>query len=72
MMTETCRKCGRPIVLVYTEKGKRMPLDEVPNEAGNVTVVLQNGMLRAYVDRKNAPPRIGTRMMPHFATCRRP
>ena len=55
----TCRSCGAPIVWVKTAKGKKMPLDREPNEAGNIT--LMDG---AAVVVKKGETSTGVRYMP--------
>jgi hypothetical protein len=72
--TKPCRYCGRPIGVVLTAvNGRRMPIDPTPNELGNVIVSRNDtGQLLATVVGKNTDEiPIGTRFMPHFATCER-
>lgn len=61
----TCRSCEAPITWAVTEGGKRMPLDDVPSERGNIVYV--NGVTRAAnaVDRDLKRPLYTS----HFATC---
>lgn len=35
----SCRSCGASILWVWTEAGKRMPLDAQPCEDGNIEIV---------------------------------
>jgi hypothetical protein len=71
IQTRACRYCGEPIGLVESAKtGRNMPIDPVPDDAGNVVVVtLPGGKLVAHVIGKNTEMPVGTRFMPHFATC---
>jgi hypothetical protein len=68
---QTCRGCGRRIVLIPTDaKRKMMPLDVAPNEDGNVIVYQEgDGAWICHVHRADSPDPVGVRMMPHFATC---
>lgn len=59
-----CKKCHAPIRWVETLNGKRMPLDQAPNPAGNV--VLRNGV--ACVVRADDSTTL-RRYMAHFASC---
>lgn len=59
-----CKKCHAPIRWVETKSGKRMPLDQQPNPAGNV--VLRRGVAHVLgADDFSISPRY----IAHFATC---
>lgn len=69
-----CRYCGRPVVWVRTEGGKTMPIDPMPNPAGNVVAQgAPDGGARARVlttVMSNDPAYAGRdRFMPHAASC---
>jgi hypothetical protein len=69
MATEPCRRCGRPIGWVLTDKNRRMPIDPEPDDDGNVICHYEAGVLRATVLSKGNPRPAGVAFMPHFATC---
>ena len=62
-----CRSCGAFIKWAVTEKGKRIPLDPIPRDIGNIVLV------RAADGRKVArieQPHTGRpAYVSHFATC---
>lgn len=69
-----CLSCGAEIVHATTPRGRSMPVDAMPNPAGNVTLTLEQGVLRAniraigtaaHAEAKAA----GKLYMPHHATC---
>lgn len=63
-----CRSCGAPILWAITTAGKPMPVDAVPDPAGNVSVEREAGRLVARVHTE--PSLFGEpRHMPHHATC---
>ena len=65
-----CRSCKAPIRWAITAKGKRMPLDPDPNEDGNVTLKLVEGVWHATVHGNPAEIRADAkRFISHFATC---
>ncbi len=68
-----CSKCKAPIVWVYTEAGKRMPLDPRPVTTGNV-VYSGNGPDRVRVLKKADQGDLyllgRQRFVSHFSTCR--
>lgn len=67
-----CRSCDAEIVWATTAVGKAMPLDAIPNDAGNVEVTTdaQSGLLRVIAVHKE-PPMFGEApvYMPHHGTC---
>ncbi len=68
-----CKKCRNPIKFVTNiETGRRIPVDAVPDEDGNVAATMSD--LRELVGRvlhKNEkPPDEWVVYMPHHATCR--
>lgn len=66
-----CRDCADPIVFAQLDTGSRIPLNPLPNGAGNVAVRLVGGALHGYVIADAKPYRPDhDRMMPHAATCR--
>lgn len=66
-----CRDCASPITFATLDTGSRIPLNPLPNAAGNVAVRLVGGALHGYVIADAKPYRPDhDRMMPHAATCR--
>lgn len=72
-----CRSCEAPIFWVFTENGRRMPIDADPVAEGNVVLVQEGSGRRAIV---LGPPELfesddlrelrqRTKYMPHHATC---
>lgn len=59
----TCRTCKAAIIWVKTEKGKKMPLDATPTEAGMFFLDEEDG-IALYGRGKQA-----TGYTSHFATC---
>lgn len=53
------------MVFALSERGRRIPLDPEPNEAGNVYVEIVDGVIVGHVGR-DLP---GVCYMTHFATC---
>lgn len=69
----SCRACGAPIRWVRTLNEKPMPLDDEPNDEGNVELVNTPAGPRARVlsakERGQANLFAIPRWMPHHATC---
>ena len=64
-MSDRCRDCGAPLRWVVNARtGKRMPLDEMPVENGNV-IIASDG--QAYVVARHSVP--GPAYTNHHATC---
>ena len=67
-----CAKCKKPIVWVYTEAGKRMPMDPLPAATGNI-VYSGDGPDRVRVLKKEDEGDLFLqglqRFVSHFATC---
>lgn len=61
-----CKRCRRMIIWLRTERGKAMPVDEIPNPKGNV--ILVNGKAHVLKTDEAKPANVAT-LMPHFATC---
>lgn len=73
-----CRSCGQRIVWVWTEAGKRMPVDPDPVQDGNVRSLRGDGQLFEsalveVVPRDSGDTLFGAvtepRYVSHFATC---
>lgn len=64
--TPRCKACSAPIRWAMTQKGKRMPLDLEPSEAG--TWVL-DGEVANLLARPVRDAAIWPRYIPHWATC---
>jgi hypothetical protein len=64
-LPDPCRSCGAPIIWAITDRGKRLPLDAMPNPAGNVRLTGGNAIVLKKDDVYDGP-----RYMPHFATCK--
>ena len=65
-----CHECSAPIVFARLDTGKAIPLDPLPNPAGNVAVLRVGHTLQGYVvsaRRPFASPYV--RAMPHHASC---
>lgn len=71
-MAAYCRRCGAPIAWWRTPAGKAMPVDAVPNRAGNIVIERQAGRPVAVVcgadDERLADPK-RTVWLPHWASC---
>lgn len=71
-MTPVCSKCKKRITWVYTEAGKRMPLDPLPVDDGNI-VFAGDGPDRVRVlkdsDQGDLFLQGLQRFKSHFATC---
>jgi hypothetical protein len=63
-----CRACGARIVFAKTEKGQRMPLDELPDPRGRIVWNRLSGFLHYYTEREQLGPN-EVRMTSHLATC---
>lgn len=67
-----CSKCNKPITWVYTESGRRMPLDPLPAADGNI-VYSGDGPDRVRVLKKSDEGDLFLaglqRYKSHFATC---
>lgn len=70
-MSATCARCGAEILWAITTKGKRMPVDIEPTEAGNLAIYRDHvGGLHARVVKPNEPVEPYERPgIAHFATC---
>lgn len=70
-----CAKCKKPVTWVYTESGKKMPLDPLPVKDGNV-VYAGDGPDRVRVLKKADYDDLFLaglqRYKSHFATCSHP
>lgn len=65
-----CKDCHEPIRFVQLDGGGVMPVDPMPNAAGNVCAIRVLNRLHGFVikrDRPADPTR--WRFMPHHATC---
>jgi hypothetical protein len=70
MSNFVCRSCGARIVWTVTERGRRMPIDPVPNPAGNIILRERAAGLEPVAVYTSAPPAEGEkRFTSHFATC---
>jgi len=76
MNKQHCRSCGAKILWAVTEKGKRMPLDAEPSEAGNIFLQHRPNQnpLAVYTTEEQRKATKGTLMehrlfTSHFATC---
>lgn len=66
-----CRDCADPIVFALLDTGSRIPLNPLPDPAGNVAARAVGGRIYGYVVSASKPLRVDhTAMMPHAATCR--
>lgn len=67
-----CTKCKKPVRWVYTESGRRMPLDPIPTADGNI-VYWGEGTDRVRVLKKADEDDLFLsglqRYKSHFATC---
>ncbi|GAA0189681.1 hypothetical protein GCM10008944_01370 [Cytobacillus oceanisediminis] len=64
------RCCRRPVKYVLLPTGKRMPVDPVPDEDGNVAARLVGRQLTGHVLRRGEDVPDGwQRFMPHQALC---
>lgn len=69
MATNPCKRCGRPIGWIFTDKGRRMPIDPEPVEDGNVICEYRDGVLHGVVLAKGKPRPTGVAFVAHFTTC---
>lgn len=71
--TAVCRSCGAAVVFGITSAGRRMPIDTLPNPAGNVLIVGKADAVYApllQVRRKDDPVRDDDVVYAsHFQTC---
>lgn len=67
----TCDECGARIVFVImTATGKRVPVDPIPVDDGNVCARRIGNNMHGYVISKDHPPSPAfTRFAAHFGTC---
>lgn len=67
----TCDDCGaRVVYVIMTATSKRMPVDPIPVDDGNVCGRLIGNNLHGYVVSKDHPAALPyTRYAAHFATC---
>jgi hypothetical protein len=69
----TCRSCGAEVIWAVTRDDKRMPLDAVPVDGGNVLLNMGARPWRATVVGKDVQPSIfgddSPRYTSHFSTC---
>lgn len=67
-----CSKCNKPVTWVYTESGRKMPLDPLPVSDGNI-VYAGDGPDRVRVLKKEDEGDLFLarlqRYKSHFATC---
>jgi hypothetical protein len=61
-----CRSCGAQMIWAMSGKGKTMPVDALPDDKGNVAVVIDHGTVRALIVTAES---IGPRHLSHFVTC---
>lgn len=61
-----CRGCGAEIRWALTEAGRRIPLDAVPDPAGNIELVKAGARV---IGPPGMLPDDRVRWMPHHATC---
>lgn len=66
-----CRGCGRPILWTTTVRDRRLPVDPVPDPAGNQAVYRDGlGVWRSRVPTRELPVAPFEQLhMPHMATC---
>ena len=74
--TKYCRSCGAEVIWAVTENGKRMPVDAMPREDGNIMLThYPDGQIAAdYVnptlfEEWDVPAPEPRRYVSHFATC---
>jgi hypothetical protein len=60
-----CRSCGAAIIWAVTETGKRMPVDAIPSDAGNI--LLADGI--AVIAKNDDTAADNELHTSHFATC---
>lgn len=71
---QDCRTCADPIRFVRVPNGhgghSAMPVNPLPDPAGNVCARRLSGGLTGYVISRDHPPDpLMLRFMPHYATC---
>ena len=67
-----CRSCGAPIIWVETERERKMPIDRMPTEDGNVEIIgMKAGVQIVKVHRNANTPALFAerRYTSHFVTC---
>lgn len=67
----SCEHCRARIVFVtMTDTGKKVPVDPIPVDDGNICARTNGNQLEGYAISKTRPAeRIYTRYAAHFATC---
>lgn len=66
-----CHDCAFPILFVRVGKSSLIPVNPLPDDAGNVCAMVIGGTLHGYVESRANPWREPyLRMMPHHATCK--
>lgn len=65
-----CSECCDPIVFAILNTGKRIPLNPLPHDRGNVACrVIGNNLHGFVLSKDQIPEPLFLRMVPHFATC---
>jgi hypothetical protein len=59
----TCRSCGASVLWAVTKRGKRIPIDAIPNPDGNLFLV--DGVAHPVLSAGKGLEKFTT----HFATC---
>lgn len=68
-MTDVCRDCGGPVLVVVSEQGRRLELDRDPHPDGTVVRVLVDGRPLARVLPGDQLPAQEQAWQRHTATC---
>lgn len=71
-MSPRCRSCPATIRWVITSSGRKMPLDPMPVDDGNVLITdetLENLPVARVLLKNDTPPAGVVRYVSHFVTC---